>query len=216
MMQFWLECRQTRGSVFMYRMNTKSIRIILFLFSVPALLSCQPSHMLERTNSYAENLYIIDSYDIRRENNLVFPRRSSFYIAIDKNENSAFVRKSLTKSLHTAFEYYFNTAFVAQQQESLETALSSARRNNITYLLYPGLEVWDGKKNQWNAYSHEILTPVAEVKEQKGVLGAKSWKSGKTRAVADSSRSDQLKLQLAVVDVASGLQLDSVDRKSVV
>ena len=194
----------------MYRGNIKSIRIILFLFSVPALLSCQPSHMLERTNSYAENLYLIDSYEIKRQNNLVVPKRSSFYIAIDENEKSAYVKKSLTKSLQTAFKYFFSTVLVAQQQESLETALISARRSNITYLLYPGLEVWDAKKNQWNPYSHEILPPVRTVKEQKGVLGAKSWKSGKTRAVTDSSQSDQLRLQLAVIDVASGLQLDSV------
>lgn len=187
-----------------------SHKIVLIMIIGALLAACEPYFMAEQSDNYAGNMHIVDSFDIKRQNNLVFSRYSNFYVARNIDDSSDYSKQSVGLSLKKSLDYFFNSVVVASHDETFEQSLASAKRKQLDYLVFPTLQVWDVDIDQWVDYRHQVPAPVQPPESQRGLLGAKSWKSGKTNAVTDSQVNDQLKLELFFVDAVSGDQVDSI------
>lgn len=174
--------------------------------------ACEPYFLAEQSDHYAGNIHIIDSFDIKRQNGLVFSKYSSFYIARNIADNSDHAKYSVGVSLQKSLNYFFNSVVVASYDETVEQSLASAKRKQLDYLVFPSLLVWSEDSDSWENYHHEITPPppVKTVESQSSLLGAKSWKGGKTGAVSDNQTNDQLKLELFIIDAVSGNQIDFI------
>ena len=184
---------------------------LIMIFAI-MLAACEPYFMAEQSDHYAGNLYIIDSFDIKRQNGLVFSKYSSFYIARNIADSSDHAKHSVGSSLQKSLNYFFNSVVLGSHDETVEQSLVSAKRKQLDYLVFPSLQVWSEDSDRWENYQHEITPapPVKTVESQNSLLGAKSWKGGKTNAVSDNQTNDQLRLQLFIIDAVSGDQVDSI------
>lgn len=187
---------------------------VLMLVVGVLISACEPYFVKDQSEKYAENLSIVDSFDIKRRSHLVFSRHSDFYIAQNSTENSQYAKQAVTNSLKKSLDYFFNSATVGSNGETLNESLKSTQRKGLNYLVYPTLEVWDENLDQWVSYSHEVIPQTHPVENQSGLLGAKSWKAGKTNAVSDSQTNDQIKLELVIIDVINGSQIDAIQIKT--
>ncbi len=194
------------------RLTARSIALIC---TISILVSaCEPMYFVDKSTEYIQTMRLIDAYQLERKSNLVFPASANFLVARNADEDNQYAQEAVSDALQRSFDYFFNSVTVAEQKKGVMDAIRNARVSHQDYLLYPRLEVWDTALNQWRAYSHERLPRLEERKSQQSLLGAKSWKSAKSIAVQDGKNSAQLRLELVIYDVPSGLQVDTIRLKT--
>ena len=101
------------------------------LLSLCFLAACEPGFIVDETTYYAEQIGIIDDYNIQRSHNYVFSKSSRFAVTALDAELS--FQQSLVQGAEQAFANYFSTTPVYQGQNQRQV-LGLARDTGANFL----------------------------------------------------------------------------------
>ena len=145
------------------------------------LLSCTPSHTLEKTEHYARSLGVINGVDIKRWHNRIIPADSRIIVVVNPIEGVD--SDQLSSAISTALAPYFTTVISAGSTQSKAMARKVAGAYRSGFILY--VEAGAGGSSQRQQQS-------------------------KGDAQQKPPQYSQLQLLLSLVDVVSGKTIDRV------
>lgn len=119
-----------------------------FLF-IPTLtifliMGCTAQYTKNTVETALQEVYLIPSPE-PSPRQWVLPRTVSIYVPLPKNKWSMALRRRLKEDLALALNQTFADVKQSDQERSLQEALTDARVNNINYVLYPQLSIYQNK-----------------------------------------------------------------------
>jgi hypothetical protein len=108
-----------------------ALKIASIVLGVCLLLGCEPGFIVDNTQEVVKTLGFDDSFDIKRNHNLVFSTSSQFSVAAMADQKST--HQSLLGCAELAFSRYFTTTTISDATQ-LNHALQLAQSNGANFL----------------------------------------------------------------------------------
>jgi len=179
-----------------------------------ALVACTPEYTLKSTEEYVGALQLGDHADVQRTRHYVLSRRSKFLLGrVDAGDDTAY--RAIGQMVTRSFERYFDDVIVAQGHLSDDEVRRSARTNGCNYSLAVIVEYWDDSHDRW--VDSQPVGDQAEpqvLDSTRGVMSAKSFKSGRANAVSRTNDDQTMRVRMTVRDSVTNQLVDSIVLKS--